>query len=181
MLLLLVSQQVDVKALTEGRKPIIGNEDAPVVIVMFTDPDCPYCRATHHNLFEFAQSRPDVAVYIRWFPLRTIHPNAQLKAEVLACTPRKYVPEVISIMEQHSAREPFDWTWIARFDEKTVRGIKKCVESGKGKKIVEEDFRLGFKLGVQGTPTFFINGKKHVGAMTSPQIVEKVVRQYTGQ
>ncbi len=181
MLLLLVSQQVDVKTLTEGRKPVIGTEGAPVTIVMFTDPDCPYCRMTHRNVIEFAQSRPDVAFYIRWFPLRTIHPHAQKKAEVLACTPTKYVPEVVSIIEEHSAREPFDWTWIARLDEKTVRKIKKCVESGKGKKIVEEDFRLGFKLGVQGTPTFFINGKKHVGALRSPQEVERVVNQYTGQ
>jgi len=181
MLLLLVSQQVDVQTLTEGRKPVIGTEGAPVTIVMFTDPDCPYCRMTHRNVIEFAQSRPDVAFYVRWFPLRTIHPHAQKKAEVLACTPAKYLPEVLSIIEERSAREPFDWTWIARLDEKTVQKIKKCVESGKGKKIVEEDFRLGFKLGVQGTPTFFINGKKHVGAMRSPQEVERVVNQYTGQ
>ncbi|NPA80588.1 MAG: thioredoxin domain-containing protein [Thermotogae bacterium] len=178
---LLLAQQVDVKALTEGREPVMGVKDAPVVIVMFTDPDCPYCRMTHKNLFTFAQGRKDVALYIRFFPLRTIHPYAQQKAEVLACTPKEYLPTVFSIMEEHSPREPFDWTWIARLDEKTVKKIKRCVESGKGKRIVEEDFRLGFKYGVQGTPTFFINGQKHVGAMRSPEDVEKVVRHYTGQ
>ncbi|NPB04112.1 MAG: DsbA family protein [Thermotogae bacterium] len=181
MLPILIAQQVDVQALTEGREPVIGVKEAPIVIVMFTDPDCPYCRMTHKNVFAFAESRPDVALYLRFFPLRTIHPHAQEKAEVLACTPKKYIPTVMGIMEEHSAREPFDWTWIARLDKKTIKKIKNCVESGKGKKIVEEDFRLGFKMGVQGTPTFFINGQKYVGAMRSPQEVERVVNHFTGQ
>ncbi len=181
MLALLIGQQVDVSTLTEGREPVVGEKNAPVVMVMFTDPDCPYCRMTHKNVIEFAKSRPDVALYIRFFPLRTIHPNAQEKAEVLACTPKEHFPEVMEAIEAHSPREPFDWTWISRLDAKVIKRIKRCVESGEGKRIVEEDFRLGFKSGVEGTPTFFVNGKKRVGALRSPAEVERMVSEITGQ
>ncbi|MEO0138491.1 MAG: thioredoxin domain-containing protein [candidate division WOR-3 bacterium] len=178
IILLLAQGDADVQKLTEGIKPIIGVEDAPIKIVMFTDPDCPYCRMTHSNIIEYAKSRPDVALYIRLFPLVQIHPNAYRKAEILACTPNEYFPDVMHIIEEHGSREPFSWDWLSGMDKKVVKEIKECVNNDDGKKRVESDLMLGFKVGVRGTPTFFINGKRHVGAMRTPEEVDRVVRAY---
>jgi hypothetical protein len=179
MMILLISQEsVDVQKLTEGIKPVIGVENAPIKIVLFTDPDCPYCRITHGNLIEYAKNRPDVALYIRLFPLVQIHPNAYRKSEVLACTPEDKIPEVIKAIEERSTREPFSWDWL-KFDKKTLKKIQDCVNKDLGKKRVEKDLSLGFSLGVRGTPTMFINGKRHVGALRTVEDVDRVVRSYT--
>lgn len=179
MLLLLITQEsVDMNELTGGIKPIVGTDDAPVKVVIFTDPDCPFCRMTHSNIINYAKNRPDMALYVRLFPLVQIHPNAYRKSEVLACTPPDKFEEVMHIIETHSSREPFSWDWLSSLDKKVVSSIKNCVNNDEGKKRVENDLKLGFKVGVRGTPTFFINGKRHVGAMRSPEEVDRVIRTY---
>jgi Protein-disulfide isomerase len=174
----IAQESVDMQKLVEGIKPIVGVENAPIKIVLFTDPDCPYCRMTHGKLIEYAKNRPDVALYVRLFPLVQIHPNAYRKSEVLACTPEDKFPEVIKAIEERSAREPFSWDWI-NFDKKILQKIKDCVNKDLGKNRVEKDLSLGFSFGVRGTPTMFINGKKHVGAFRSVEDIDRVVRSYT--
>ncbi len=179
MITLLITQgDFDVQRLTEGIKPIVGVENAPIKIVLFTDPDCPYCRMTHKNLIEYAKNRPDIALYVRFFPLVQIHPNAYRKSEVLACTPEDLVPEVIRAIEERSPREAFSWDWL-KLEKKTIKSIQECVNKDLGKKRVEGDLSLGFNLGVRGTPTMFINGKRHVGGLRSIEDVDRVVKSYT--
>ncbi len=179
MPMLITQGSVDVARLVEGIEPVVGVKDAPIKIVMFTDPDCPYCRMTHSNIIEYAKGRPDVALYIRLFPLVQIHPNAFRKAEILACTPPNKFERVMKIIEEHSSGETMSWDWLSSLDKKVVKEIKKCVNNDEGKKRVENDLKLGFNLGVRGTPTFFINGERHVGAMRSLEEVDRVVRAYS--
>jgi protein-disulfide isomerase len=85
---------------------------------------------------------------------------------------------VIKAIEERSTREPFSWDWL-KFDKKTLKKIQDCVNKDLGKKRVEKDLSLGFSLGVRGTPTMFINGKRHVGGLRTVEDVDRVVRSYT--
>ncbi len=114
---------------------ILGKKDAPLKIVIFDDPDCPFCRKSIPLVKQLYEKNPNkVAVFIRWFPL-DFHPDARRKAEIIACS-----------------RDYF------KAKEQLIKGkdVKPDKKNCDGEAIVERDMELGFKLGVSGTPTFFI-------------------------
>ena len=123
------------KEVVEDAQLILGKKEAPVKIVIFDDPDCPFCRKALPMVKELYEKNPDkVAVFIRWFPL-DFHPDARRKAEILACSKDYF-----------------------RTKEKLIEGkdVKPDIKNCNGKEIVDRDLELGYKLGVSGTPTFII-------------------------
>ncbi|GEM_PF-1217977 len=136
-------QQPDARQIAQevvsGAQLILGKKDAPLKIVIFDDPDCPFCRKAIPLVKQLYEKNPDkVAVFVRWFPL-DFHPDARRKAEILACSKDYF-----------------------RTKEKLIKGkdVKPDKKNCDGKAIVERDMELGFKLGVSGTPTFFIISAK---------------------
>ncbi|WP_461393664.1 DsbC family protein [Deferrisoma sp.] len=63
---------------------VIGDPEAPTRIVVFDDPECPFCKKLHPEMKKVVQKRPDVAFFIKMLPLK-IHPNARKKAQAIIC------------------------------------------------------------------------------------------------
>jgi protein-disulfide isomerase len=138
-----------------------GSAAAPVVIVEFSDFQCPYCRNVAPTLKTLlAKYGGRVSLAYRDFPLREAHPQAQQAAEAARCSG-----------EQGKFWEYHDLLYAdeAKFDAGSLAGYARglgldvqqftaCLASGKFKQAVEEDVQAGSKAGVNGTPTFFING-----------------------
>ncbi|MBE0618714.1 MAG: DsbC family protein [Proteobacteria bacterium] len=63
---------------------VIGDPKAPVKIVVFDDPECPFCKKIHPEMAAVVKQRPDVAFFIKMLPLK-IHPDAERKAKAIIC------------------------------------------------------------------------------------------------
>ncbi len=148
--------------------PAKGDPDAPVTIVEFSDFQCPYCRKFYQETLPLIEERyistGKVRMVYRDFPLG-FHEYAQKAAEAGECA-----DEQGKFWEYHDR--------LFQTDDLSVDNLKKiaadigldaqqfnsCLDSGKYASEVQKDVSDGRKLGVSGTPTFFINGKKIVGA-----------------
>jgi protein-disulfide isomerase len=147
-------------------KRLRGNPKAPVMIVEFSDYQCPYCHQVEATLNEvLAQYGDKVSLAYRDFPLTAIHSQAEIAAEASRCA-----------LEQGRFWEYHDQLFAAsKLDKDTLveyaRNLKlddkqfgSCLTSEKYKAEIEKDSEEGKKVGVQGTPGFFINGVTLSGA-----------------
>jgi protein-disulfide isomerase len=138
-----------------------GSPEAPVVIVEFSDFQCPYCRSVEPTLRKvLAKYEGRVSLAYRDLPLRDIHPQAQLAAEASRCA-----AEQGKFWEYHDLllENPDKLTREGLVDQ--ARGVKvdekqfdSCLSSGKYKAQIEQELQLGLRAGLTGTPGFFING-----------------------
>ena len=143
-------------------QPMKGNPNAPVTIVEFTDFQCPMCGKTQPILDEVAKEYGDkVKVVARDFPL-DMHPFAQKAAEAAEAAREqgKYWEYTAILFKNQEAlgvpklKEYASLVGIdrAKFDE--------ALDTGKFTDKVRRDLREGEKLGINSTPTIFVNGKR---------------------
>lgn len=167
---------VDSSIVVKEDRPVKGTtESAKVTIVEFSDFQCPTCRAYAPMVEEVLQKYPDDVRFIyRHFPLNTIHPNAQ-KAALAAEAARGDD----KFWEMHDLLFAEQTIWAnlsaADFDKKLEEYVEKLqidksefqkrIESNEVKEVVSVDYADGVRAGVNGTPTFFINGK----SVSAPQ------------
>ncbi|MDH3297939.1 MAG: DsbA family protein [Gemmatimonadota bacterium] len=163
--------------LIEGR-PFQGPEDAPVEFVEFTDYECPFCRRFHDTTYPEIRRRYDGRVkwVVRNFPLTQIHPNAALAAEAAECALEqgRFWDYHDLLFERHDQLSRSDLKGHARELDLDGEQFDRCLDSGEKRLAVQNDLRDGFRFGVTGTPTFFINGQVVVGAQT-PEVVSAFI------
>jgi protein-disulfide isomerase len=138
-----------------------GNPKAPVMIVEFSDFQCPYCRQVTTTLKSVLAKHPDqVALAFRDLPLTAIHPLAQGAAEASRCAleQNKFWEYHDLLFADQAALEKnglLSKAQILKLDEKQFDA---CLSGGKYKAQVEQDAQDGRRVGLSGTPGFFING-----------------------
>ena len=138
-----------------------GNPQVPVMIVEFSDYQCPYCQAAEATLKEvLARYEGRVSLAYRDFPLSQIHPQAQLAAEASRCAAeqgRFWEYHDALFANQSMLQQPglIEHARKLGFDEKSFEA---CLTTGKFRSAVQSDYQDGVKAGVNGTPSFFING-----------------------
>jgi protein-disulfide isomerase len=138
-----------------------GNPDAPVTIVEFADFQCPFCssaQATMEALLEKYGSQVKFA-YLD-FPLSDIHPEAQAAAEAARCAGEegKFWEYHDLLYANQSRLGDDDLADYARALNLNSDAFAECLRSGRFTKEVEQDAATGKRLGINGTPGFFING-----------------------
>ena len=165
----------------------IGDPDAPVTIVEYTDFQCPFC--ARHALQTFTQIENDyvntgkVRYVFKDLPLISIHPQAVLAAEAARCAGDQdqaaYLAMHTLLFEkqknwsgQDNAAELFaDYTAEIGLDSES---LKTCLDNHEFKDAVQADIQEAVQLGFNGTPAFLINGQPLVGAQ-SFEIFEQAV------
>ncbi len=150
----------------EGR-PYWGPEDAPVTLVEFTDYQCPFCRRHIDRVYPWIRSEygDRVRYVIRNFPLPS-HPQADKAAEAAECAfeQGKFWPYHDILFENQIALAPDDLKRYAADVGLDEEAFADCLDSGAKAEAVTHDVEVGRELGVRLTPTFFIGGRKLVGA-----------------
>jgi protein-disulfide isomerase len=143
-----------------------GHEDAPVTLVEYGDYECPYCGMAHPIVKAAQQKLGDQLRFVfRNFPLREIHPHAHHAAEAAesAAAQGKYWQMHDTIFEHQHALEDKDLLAYAASIGVDADLVAADLENETYAKRVREDFRSGVRSGVNGTPTFFINGERYNG------------------
>lgn len=147
-------------------QPSIGPEDAPIVIVEFSDFNCPYCRKWHQETFNaLLDSYPEQILFVyRDYPILTQESfNA---AEAAACA-----NEQGAYWEYHNALFSGDYNLGGTAYEAyavelglNAQDLLDCMASERYEDAINSDAQFASSLGITGTPTFFINGIPLVGA-----------------
>jgi len=164
-------------------EPVIGISNAAITITEFSDFECPFCGKYSREVFPLIEENyiktGKVKYIFRNFPLR-IHKNSDKSAQAAECA-----NEQGKFWEYHKIlfERQLDW---ANNPEKLKdyaqelaldkERFDNCLDSGKYKWEVKQDFNDGLNLGISGTPTFFINNIKVVGAQSFDafkQIIEQ--------
>lgn len=150
-----------------GGAPLRGAPAAPVMIVEFSDFECPFCKQAHATLAQVMERYNDkVKLAYRDFPLESIHPQARRAAEAARCAneQRKFW-EYHDILFKESPRlSPDDLKKYAAQVGLDAAKFETCLSSETHKAAVQKDMDEGTKLGITGTPAFFINGRPLIGA-----------------
>ena len=141
-------------------KRLHGNAKAPVMIVEFSDYQCPYCHQVEPTVKKLLAKYGDkVSLSYRDFPLTAIHPYAMGAAEASRCA-----EEQGKFWEYHdqlftaSKLEKDDLIEYARNLKLDDKQFDSCLTTEKYKADIEKDEQEGRSAGVNGTPGFFING-----------------------
>ncbi|MBW7955289.1 thioredoxin domain-containing protein [Patescibacteria group bacterium] len=171
---------VDTTMVLGQDRPATGPENAKVTIVEFSDFQCPSCRAAQPLVKQILEKYPnDVRFVYRHFPLVTIHFNAQRAAEAAeaARSSEKFWEfHDLLFAEQNTWSELNDAEFKAKLDEYAEKlaidktEFQKKMESKEIKDVVAADVTDGNRAGVDGTPTFFVNGQ----LTSAPQLLSTV-------
>ena len=146
--------------------PIRGDTSAPVTIVEFSDYQCPFCARVNPTIAKVREAYGNkVRIVFKDFPLAN-HPQAPKAAEAAHCAgdQGKYWEMHDKLFSDQRALEAAGLKASAAALGLNMAKFNQCLDSGTYKAIVQEDLELGEKMGVNSTPTLYINGRAVVGA-----------------
>jgi protein-disulfide isomerase len=150
-----------------ARDHIRGVEDAPVTLVEYGDYECPYCGQAEVVVRELLVSFGDDLRYVwRHLPLNDVHPHAQLAAEAAEAAGAQgaFWEMHDRLLDHQDELTPGD---LGSHGEALGLDIDRFWDELRRRRYagrVEEDVASADASGVAGTPSFFINGKRHRGA-----------------
>jgi protein-disulfide isomerase len=145
-----------------------GPKDAPVTIIEFSDFQCPFCSRVVGTLKDVVRLYPkQVQLAFRDFPIAGLHPQAHKAAEAARCAgdQGKFWEYHDRLFESQAHATIADFKRFAEQLKLDGNSFAACLDSGKHAAAVQADVQEGTRLGITGTPTFFINGRLVVGAL----------------
>ncbi len=158
------------------RDHVRGPLDAPVTVVEYGDFECPYCGQAEPVVRELLREFGDVRYVWRHLPLNDVHLHAQLAAEAAeAAANQGAFWEMHDLLLSHQdALDPDDLVGYAQQLDLDVERFAADVDGHAGAVRVAEDVDSADLSGVSGTPTFFVNGRRHYGAYDSASLAAAV-------
>ncbi len=148
-------------AFKPDERQCLGNKDAKVTLVEFSDFECPFCAAARPVLEDFVKGRPQVRVCMMPFPLSQ-HPNALYagQAVLFARDAGKFWTVHDALFDnQLSLSEALIKQLLAK-QGLDVKAFEKAVESRRYLPELEASKEAGKKAGVESTPSIYVNGRK---------------------
>jgi protein-disulfide isomerase len=148
------------------RDHIRGPEESLVTLVEYGDFECPYCGMAEPVVRELLRDYGEIRYVWRHLPLNDVHPNAQLAAEAAeAAAKQGAFWEMHDLLLDHQdalhVRDLVGYAGSLGLDtERFGADLRKHA----GRAHVDEDLESADLSNVSGTPTFFVNGKRHYGA-----------------
>ena len=161
--------------------PSKGSNDAPVTIIEFSDFECSFCARfylqTLPQIEENYIQTGKVRFVYRDYPLR-FHKHAKMAAEASECAKEqdKYWEYHDILYENQNALDNESLKQYAKDLGLDITEFNECLDSGKMAQEVEKDFQDGVSYGIKGTPTFFINEIKVVGAQPY-EVFQQIIEQ----
>ena len=151
----------------EDSDPSIGNPKAKVTIVEFSDFQCPFCLRVAPTLKKIRAAYGDkVRVVWKDFPLTQIHPQAFKAGEAGQCAAEqgKFWEYHDQLFENQQALLPDDLKKYAAAVGLDTGRFNSCLDTSKRAEVVRDGVAQGTRLGINSTPTVFVNGRRVDGA-----------------
>jgi protein-disulfide isomerase len=158
--------------------PVRGSPDAPVTITEFADFQCPYCASARGSLDQVLREYPhNVKLVFKSFPL-DFHPDSMLahRAALAAGEQGKFWEMHDLIFSQQRAMKRDDLYSMARSLGLDMDRFTNDLQSEKVQREIDTDRAEGKRRGVDGTPTFYVDGQEMVGVATTAQFEDMISR-----
>ncbi len=152
---------------------ILGNPKARIVIVEYSDTECPYCKEFHKTLQTIMQEYGEqgkVAWVYRHFPMEELHSKAIKEAEATECANEiggktkfwEYINKLYEITPSNNNLDPKELTRIASLTNIDTKKFEVCLNSGQYKNRILSDIKNAQEIGASGTPySVLIDTKKN--------------------
>jgi protein-disulfide isomerase len=142
----------------------IGPSHSPTTVLVFSDYQCPFCRALSVNLARLRARYPEqLTVISRHFPLEGVHPLAYDAALAAECASKvgKFQSMDSTLFQNQSRIGQDSWgVFATEAGVSDTASLVHCVNSARHADRIRSDVNAGEALGVQGTPTVLINGEQ---------------------
>ena len=165
-----------VPPVNDDRDHVQGVADAPVTLVEYGDYECPYCGMAYPIVKSLQRALGNRLRFVfRNFPLKDSHPHAEHAAEAAeaAAAQGRFWEMHDTLFENQQRLRDDDLVAYSNTLGLDAARVAKELAEGTWTKRVGDDFRSGVRSGVNGTPTFFINGERYDGSWMNE-------REFTG-
>ena len=156
---------------------VAGPRSAPVILVEYGDYECPYCGRAFGEVKQLQRALGDRLCFVfRNFPITQLHPHAMAAAEAAesaGAQGRFWEMHDLLYVHQQALDTP-SLLLYARELELDLRGFERDLVAHTFAERIRHDFMTGVRSGVNGTPTFFINGERHDGASSFEALLAAV-------
>jgi protein-disulfide isomerase len=160
-----------------ARDHVLGTAAAAVTLLEYGDYECPFCAAARPAVSQVLRLVPDDVLFAyRHFPLTQIHPHAQQAAEAAeAAGAQGRFWEMHDVLFEHQDRlTGRDLVGYASALGLDLPRFTSELQNGAHTARVREDFLSGLRSGVNGTPTFFVNGIRHNGGFDPESLLDAI-------
>jgi protein-disulfide isomerase len=161
------------KALLSPTDHVAGPAEAAVTLVEYGDYECPHCAFAHPHVAavrrHFSQS---LRFAFRHFPLSQVHPNAAPAAETaeFAGAHGRFWEMHDALFANQAQLGPNLFMALAVTNGLSPAALRQALLTGQFRAKVQSDFLSGVRSGVNGTPTFFIDGARHDGGYAAQEL-----------
>ena len=163
------SGDIEMRAIT-SEDHILGNPNADIIIVEYSDLECPYCKAFHSTLKQVMAdygSNGKVAWVYRHFPIDQLHSKARKEAEATECANElggnekfwQYINMLYDTTNSNDSLDLAQLPIIAKNVGLDVKAFNECLSSGRYSAKVEADYQDAVKAGGKGTPNSILVSK----------------------
>ena len=170
-------------AVDDDRDHIQGTADAAVTLVEYGDYECPYCGAAYPIVKELQSRMGDRLRFVfRNFPITTSHPHAEQAAEAAeaaAAQGRFWEMHDLLYENQRRLRDPDLHAYAEQLGLDVEQFDKDLAEHVHAPRV-REDFMSGVRSGVNGTPSFYVNGARHDHSYDFETLLAALERAATG-
>ncbi|MET8767227.1 Na+/H+ antiporter NhaA [Streptomyces sp. NPDC004658] len=158
------------------RDHVRGPLDARITVVEYGDFECPHCGRAEPALREMLAGRDDVRYVWRHLPLPDVHPHAQQAAEAAeAAGEQGKFWEMHDLLLRHQDQlTAADLVGYAERLGLDIDRFDRHMKAGRGLRHIEEDVTSAELSGAVGTPTFFVNGRRHYGTFDADALIAAV-------
>ena len=142
-------KRIDISKISLSAALVLGDLKAEKKVIIFTDPDCPYCSSLHNVMKQIIATRKDIAFYIKMYPLE-FHKDAYWKSKSIVCN------NSLQLLQ-----DCFDKKEIAKTDCKTEE--------------IDNNLNLAKSLGITGTPAIILpDGRLRIGTMPEAELIKLI-------
>lgn len=164
------------------RDHFVGPTDAPLTLVEYGDFECPFCARATGTIDEVREHFGDELLWVwRHFPLTAVHPHAQLAALAGEAASRQgKMLEYSALLFENQDR--LDHNSLLSYAQRLGLNIDRFeldLNSPKIERRVQDDAEDVYELDLSGTPTFFVNGKRHHGPWDSKSLIASLEENQT--
>ena len=149
---------------------ILGNLKAKVIVVEYSDTECPFCKSFHGIMHQIVDNYGNKVAWVyRHFPIDALHPKTRKEAEATECAASlagndgfwKYIDKIYEITPSNNGLDPALLSEIANEIGVDKQEFETCLSSQKFKDKINNYISDGAKAGAQGTPysLVLVNGK----------------------
>jgi thiol:disulfide interchange protein DsbC len=142
-------KRIDIAKIPLDNALILGESGAAKKVVVFTDPDCPYCSQLHQTMKQIVAKRKDISFYIKFFPLN-IHKDAYWKAKSIVCN------KSLKMLEDN-------------FEKKEIPKTECATDE------IDSSMKLAASLDISGTPALILpDGRLRQGAIPEAELTDLI-------